>query len=110
MNSRQVIKLLKSDEWQEVNHVGSHKLLKHPAKAGRVLIAAEKLTSGRNNDECRQPTGLTDHFALIAPAAFAFVCESRYTCENRIGIEMRFGNHFRFEASASPGIVEVGGE
>src|ERR1700746_743933 len=26
--------------------------------------------------------GLTDHFALIADAALAFVCESLYACEN----------------------------
>jgi hypothetical protein len=54
--------------------------------------------------------GLTDHFALIADAALAFVCESLHACENRIGIKMRFRDHFRFEAAASPGIVEVGGE
>lgn len=53
---------------------------------------------------------LTDHFALIADAALAFVCESLHACENRIGIEMRFRDHFRLEAAASPGIVEVGRE
>ena len=64
----------------------------------------------RTNDECRQPTRLTDHFALIADAALAFVCESLHACENRIGVEMRFRDYFRFEAAASPGIVEVGRE
>ena len=65
---------------------------------------------GRTNDECRQPTRLTDHFALIADAALAFVCESLHSCKNRIGVEMCFRDHFRFEATASPGIVEVGRE
>ncbi len=65
---------------------------------------------GRTSDERRQPTRLTDHFALIADAALALVCESLHACENRIGIEMRFRDHFRLEAAASPGIVEVGRE
>src|SRR5271165_2889339 len=65
---------------------------------------------GRTNDECRQPNRLTDHFALIADAALAFVCESLHACENRIGVEMRFRDHIRFESAASPAIVEVGRE
>src|SRR5262249_41468035 len=52
-------------------------------------------------------TGLTDHFALIADAAFAFLRESLHSGENRIGIEMRFRDYIRFEATASPAIVEV---
>ena len=75
-----------------------------------LLKVVTQALKGRTNDECRQPTRLTDHFALIADAALAFVCESLHACENRIGIEMRFRDHFRFEAAASPGIVEVGGE
>jgi hypothetical protein len=57
-----------------------------------------------------EPTRLTDQFPLIADAALAFVRESLHACENRIGVEMRFRDHVRFEAAASPGIVEVGGE
>ena len=36
MHSREVIRLLEQEGWQEVNHVGSHKQFKHPTKAGRV--------------------------------------------------------------------------
>jgi hypothetical protein len=53
---------------------------------------------------------LTNHFALVADAALAFVGEALYAGENRIGIEMRFFDHFQLEPTASPGIVEVGGE
>jgi len=69
---------------------------------------ATPVLNGRTNNERLQPTRLTDHFALLADAALAFVCESLYASENRIGVEMRFRNHIRFEAAASPGIVEVG--
>ena len=65
---------------------------------------------GRTDHERRRPAGLADHLALIADAALAFVCESLHAGENRIGIEMRFRDHFRFEAAASPAIVEVGSE
>ncbi len=39
---------------------------------------------------------LSDHFALIADAALALVCEPLHARENRIGIQMRFRDHFRF--------------
>src|SRR5271165_553070 len=74
---------------------------------GKLFTQALK---GRTNDECRQPSRLTDHFALIADASLAFVCESLHACENRIGVEMRFRDHIRFESAASPAIVEVGRE
>ncbi len=77
--------------------------------SGKVSHRTQAL-KGRTNDECRQPTRLTDHFALIADAALAFVCESLHACENRIGVEMRFRDHVRFEAAASPAIIEVGRE
>ena len=80
---------------------------------GRLIVLWKVVTQalkGRTNGEYRQPTRLTDHFALIADAALAFVCESLHACENRIGVEMRFRDHFQFEATASPGIVEVGCE
>jgi hypothetical protein len=64
----------------------------------------------RTSDRCGQYDHLTNHFSLIADAELAFVCESLYACKNRIGIKMRFLDHFRFEAPASPAIVEVGGE
>ena len=67
--------------------------------------AVEPLTT-----RVEQAPRLTDHFALIADAALAFVCESLHARENRIRIEMRFRDHVRFEAAASPAIVEVGRE
>ena len=76
----------------------------------KALSRGASKSKGRTNDECRQLTRLTDHFALIADAALAFVCESLHAGENRIGVEMRFRDHFRFEAAGSPGIVEVGRE
>jgi predicted RNA binding protein YcfA (HicA-like mRNA interferase family) len=38
VNSREVIKRLRSDGWFEVNQVGSHKQFKHPTKTGRVTV------------------------------------------------------------------------
>jgi hypothetical protein len=70
-----------------------------------VVLSFEIVTQAlkmRADDECRQRTRLTDHFALLADAALAFVCESLHACENRIGVEVRFRDHFQFEAAASP--------
>ena len=72
------------------------------------LESCHRVLKGRTSDQRRQPTRLTDHFALIADAALAFVGESLHPCENRIGVEMRFRNHFRFKAAAYPEIVQVG--
>jgi predicted RNA binding protein YcfA (HicA-like mRNA interferase family) len=38
MNSREVIRVLKTNGWYEVNHVGSHKQFKHAEIAGRVTV------------------------------------------------------------------------
>ena len=38
MHSREVIKRLLKDGWQEVAQAGSHKQYKHPAKKGRVTV------------------------------------------------------------------------
>jgi len=80
------------------------------AKNQESFEGCDAVLKARINNEWRQPARLTDHFALIADAALAFVCESLHACENRIGVEMRFRDHVRFEAAASPGIVEVGRE
>jgi len=37
-SSREVISMLKSDGWFEVNHEGSHKQFKHTTKKGRVTV------------------------------------------------------------------------
>ena len=42
MNSRDVIKALKDDDWYEVGQVGSHKQFKHPTKKGRVTVPDPK--------------------------------------------------------------------
>lgn len=36
--SREIIKILKSDGWVEVNCVGDHHQFKHPTKKGRVTV------------------------------------------------------------------------
>jgi predicted RNA binding protein YcfA (HicA-like mRNA interferase family) len=38
MNSREVIRRLKSDGWFEVGQAGSHKQFKHASKPGRVTV------------------------------------------------------------------------
>ena len=43
MNSRQVIKALKTDGWFEVRQKGSHKQFKHPTKPGLVTVAHPSL-------------------------------------------------------------------
>ena len=37
-SSREIISILESDGWYEVNHEGSHKQFKHPTKKGRVTV------------------------------------------------------------------------
>lgn len=37
-SSREIIKMLKEDGWQEANVVGSHHQFKHPSKPGRVTV------------------------------------------------------------------------
>lgn len=41
-SSRELIKILKSDGWYEVNCVGDHHQYKHPTKKGRVTIPHPK--------------------------------------------------------------------
>ena len=38
MNSREVIRQLRADDWYEVRQVGSHKQFKHRTKKGRVTV------------------------------------------------------------------------
>lgn len=38
-SSKEVIKVLESDGWYEVNCVGSHHQFKHPTKKGRVTVS-----------------------------------------------------------------------
>jgi predicted RNA binding protein YcfA (HicA-like mRNA interferase family) len=38
VHSRDLIKVLRTDGWYEVNQAGSHKQFKHPIKKGRVTV------------------------------------------------------------------------
>ena len=42
MGSREVIRALTRDGWDEVNQVGSHKQFKHPTKKGRATVPHPK--------------------------------------------------------------------
>lgn len=42
MHSREVIKALEADGWQEVGQRGSHRQFKHPTKPGRVTVPHPK--------------------------------------------------------------------
>lgn len=42
ISSREIIKILKSDGWYEVNCVGDHHQFKHPTKKGRVTVTHPK--------------------------------------------------------------------
>ncbi|MBN2715885.1 MAG: type II toxin-antitoxin system HicA family toxin [Deltaproteobacteria bacterium] len=42
MSSRDVIKLLKQNGWQEVAKVGSHSQFRHPSRKGRVTVPHPK--------------------------------------------------------------------
>lgn len=37
-SSREVIQMLKTDGWYEINCVGDHHQFKHPSKKGRVTV------------------------------------------------------------------------
>jgi len=37
-NSREILRMLKDDDWREVHVVGSHHQFKHPSKPGRVTL------------------------------------------------------------------------
>ncbi len=38
MRSREIVKKIKADGWEEVRQRGSHKQFRHPAKPGTVTI------------------------------------------------------------------------
>ena len=38
---REVLELLHQNGWRQVSQVGSHRQLKHPARAGRVTVAGK---------------------------------------------------------------------
>lgn len=42
MDSRDVLRALKSDGWEKVAQKGSHVQLKHPSKPGRVTVPHPK--------------------------------------------------------------------
>jgi predicted RNA binding protein YcfA (HicA-like mRNA interferase family) len=42
VDSRDVVRALKSDGWEEVAQKGSHVQLKHPSKPGRVTVPHPK--------------------------------------------------------------------
>jgi predicted RNA binding protein YcfA (HicA-like mRNA interferase family) len=42
VDSRDVLRALKSDGWEEVAQKGSHVQLKHPSKPGRVTVPHPK--------------------------------------------------------------------
>jgi predicted RNA binding protein YcfA (HicA-like mRNA interferase family) len=42
VDSRDVLRVLKSDGWEEVAQKGSHVQLKHPSKPGRVTVPHPK--------------------------------------------------------------------
>ncbi len=72
-----------------------------PAENAEALFSTQCLFNGFR---------LSEHPALVADAALAFVGESLHAGENRLGVKMRFRDHFRLETAASPAIVKVGGE
>jgi predicted RNA binding protein YcfA (HicA-like mRNA interferase family) len=47
---REVLRLLAEDGWEVVTTRGSHRQLKHPAKAGRVTVA------GKGSDDLHPKT------------------------------------------------------
>ncbi len=46
--SREVIQILKADDWQEVRTTGSHHHFKHPKKSGIVTIPHPQKQIGKN--------------------------------------------------------------
>jgi predicted RNA binding protein YcfA (HicA-like mRNA interferase family) len=50
MKVRDVLKLLRKDEWSVLVIVGSHRQLKHPSKPGRVTV------SGHPSDDIHPKT------------------------------------------------------
>ena len=57
MKVREIIKLLKADDWYLVATKGSHQQYKHPTKPGRVTIAghpSDDLSAGTVNSILKQ--------------------------------------------------------
>lgn len=57
MKVREVIRLLKSDGWCQVDSKGSHHQFKHPSKPGRVTVAGHpnhELAPGTLNSVLKQ--------------------------------------------------------
>jgi len=58
-SSREIISMLKTDGWFEVNQEGSHKQFKHPAKKGKVTVQhPEKDIDIRNMKSIERQSGL----------------------------------------------------
>jgi len=58
-SSREVISILKTDGWFEVNQEGSHKQFKHPTKKGKVTVQhPEKDIDIRNIKSIEGQSGL----------------------------------------------------
>ena len=57
MKVRDVLRLLKADDWAEISRRGSHRQLKHPTKKGRVTVpgkASDNLAPGTLNSILKQ--------------------------------------------------------
>jgi len=57
MKIRDIIKMIESDSWYQVNTKGSHRQYKHPVKQGRVTIAGhpgDDLAAGTLNSILKQ--------------------------------------------------------
>ena len=39
MTAREILKILRKDDWYDVDQEGSHLQLKHPTKLGKITIA-----------------------------------------------------------------------
>lgn len=44
MKTKEIIKLITADGWQEVRQTGSHRHYRHPDKKGTVTIAVHRMT------------------------------------------------------------------
>lgn len=57
MKVRDILRALREDGWYEVAQRGSHRQLKHPAKAGKVTVAghpSEEMAEGTYKNILRQ--------------------------------------------------------
>ncbi len=59
-SSREVIKILKADEWYLVDITGSHHQFKHPSKQGRITVRhPDKDIPRKTLDSIERQSGLT---------------------------------------------------